>query len=55
MASALATDVQKVYKNNIELAGYSMVKNAAEKVYKDSKINPKEIEVVELHDCFSTN
>ncbi len=32
-----------------------MSKRAADKVYKDAGVCPREIGVVELHDCFSAN
>ena len=32
-----------------------MSKLAAEKIYKKSGVSPKDIGVVELHDCFSAN
>jgi sterol carrier protein 2 len=51
-----------MFNDNRELVGYSMSKSAAEKskfrlntVYKKSGVSPKEIGVVELHDCFSAN
>ena len=43
VASALTTDVEGVFSNNIELVGYSMVKNAAKKVYQESGVDPQEI------------
>lgn len=33
----------------------SMAKEAAEKCYKDSGLRPDDIQVVEVHDCFSCN
>lgn len=32
-----------------------MSQKAAEKAYKNAGISPKDINVVELHDCFSAN
>lgn len=40
VASALTTDGEKAWDNNIELAGYSMARNAAEKVYKQAGVRP---------------
>ena len=51
----MTTDVPKMYNSNIELVGYSMTRNAAEKVYEKSGVKPTEVGVVELHDCFSAN
>lgn len=39
----------------MKLAGYDMSKNAAESVYKQANVCPRDIGVVELHDCFSAN
>ena len=32
-----------------------MTKQAAERVYEQSGVGPEQVDVVELHDCFSTN
>lgn len=32
-----------------------MAKAAADKVYANARINPADIDVIELHDCFSAN
>ena len=62
VAMELTTDQPQMFNNNRELVGYSMSKSAAEKstcicneVYKKTGVSPKEIGVVELHDCFSAN
>lgn len=39
----------------INLIGAPMAKRAAEEVYKQAKITPDDVDVVELHDCFSCN
>lgn len=44
-----------MYKNSMELVGYGMSKSAADKAYKKTGVSPKDINVVELHDCFSAN
>lgn len=44
-----------MFANNIELTGYSMVRNAAQQAYSQAGLRPEDVEVVELHDCFSTN
>ena len=51
----LTTDVPKMYSNSIELVGYSMSKNGAQKVFEKTGVKPSEVGVVELHDCFSAN
>ncbi|CAF5049699.1 unnamed protein product, partial [Rotaria sp. Silwood1] len=35
--------------------GYDMSKRAAEKAYAKAGIKPNDVQVVELHDCFSAN
>ena len=35
--------------------GYDMTKKAADYVYKKAGVTPNEVDVVELHDCFSAN
>ena len=35
--------------------GVHMTKRAAEKVYEQTGVGPKDVDVIELHDCFSTN
>jgi len=39
----------------MKVVGYDMTKLAAEKVYEQSGLSPEEIQVIELHDCFSCN
>lgn len=51
----MTTDTKKMFEDNMELVGYSMSKNAADQIYKSTGVSPKEIGVVELHDCFSAN
>ncbi|CAD8057401.1 unnamed protein product [Paramecium sonneborni] len=54
---ALTTDNESTFvqKSLMNLAGYDMSRRAAEQVYQKTGVNPKEIGVVELHDCFSAN
>ena len=42
-------------KSSLAIAGYYMSKKAAQKLYKATGINPSQIQVCELHDCFSAN
>ena len=35
--------------------GYDMSKKAADSVYSQSGLTPADVQVVELHDCFSAN
>jgi sterol carrier protein 2 len=52
----LATDSPKLFSRSaIDLLGYEMGKYAGEIAMKEAGVTPKDIDVVELHDCFSTN
>ena len=39
----------------IKMVGYDMAKNAAAKVYEQTGLGPQDVQVVELHDCFTAN
>ena len=39
----------------IKMVGYDMAKACAKKVYEQAGIGPDQIDVVELHDCFTAN
>merc|ERR1712027_100544 len=39
----------------MNLVGYEVSKLAANQVYKSANISPSDVDVVELHDCFSAN
>ncbi|OAD52400.1 Non-specific lipid-transfer protein [Eufriesea mexicana] len=53
----MATDSASTFKekSSIKLIGYDMTKNAAEKVFTQTPYKPTDVDVIELHDCFSTN
>jgi acetyl-CoA acyltransferase len=57
VAQAMVTDTQQTYDggDSISLVGYDMSKTAAEKVYAKAGIGPNDVDVIELHDCFSAN
>jgi sterol carrier protein 2 len=56
IAQAMTTDRPTSFeKSLIELVGYDMTVAAAEQVYEESGVNPRDIPVAELHDCFTTN
>jgi sterol carrier protein 2 len=42
-------------KSCIKNVGYDMAKSAANAVYEKTGIKPQDVQVVELHDCFSAN
>ena len=53
----LLTDFASTFdeKSSIKLIGFDMAKACAEKVYEEAGIGPKDVQVVELHDCFAHN
>jgi acetyl-CoA acyltransferase len=54
---AMTTDYPSTFeeKSSIKLIGSDMTRTAAEKVYEQSGIGPENVDVIELHDCFSAN
>jgi len=44
-----------VNKSLLNLVGYEMTGRAAQKLYEQTKTSPCQVQVCELHDCFSTN
>ena len=54
---AMATDFDSSFdeKSMIKAVGFDMTKKAAQKVYEQSGFGPENVDVVELHDCFSCN
>ena len=57
LGMAMATDLPSTFdeKSMIKLVGFDLTKKAADKVYKQSGLGPENVDVVELHDCFSSN
>ncbi len=56
-AQAMATDRRSSFEEDsmIKMVGYDMSKEAAHKVYEQAGLGPKDVQVVELHDCFTAN
>jgi acetyl-CoA acetyltransferase len=53
---AMTTDFPSSFeKSMIKMVGSDMTKAAAQKVYDQSGLGPENVDVVELHDCFSCN
>ncbi len=54
---AMSTDFSSTFddKSCIKIVGSEMTKAAAQSVYKQSGFGPENVQVVELHDCFSCN
>jgi acetyl-CoA acetyltransferase len=56
-AQAMTTDKADTFdaQDMRYVVGYGMARRAAEAVYKASGVEPKDLDVVELHDCFAQN
>ena len=55
-AMALTTDrADDFSRGRIGMVGMGMTERAARAVYEESGIGPADVQVIELHDCFSTN
>lgn len=56
-AQAMTTDYASSFGESsmIKMVGYDMSRNAAQQVYEAAGIGPKDVSVVELHDCFTAN
>lgn len=53
----MKTDEPSAFKEKsaIKLVGFDMTKAAADEAYKKAAIRVEDVQVVELHDCFSAN
>jgi len=55
---AMVTDLQGVFDEDsdaIRIVGYEMSKEAARRAYEEAQVGADDVDVVELHDCFSAN
>ena len=57
LGMALTTDFETTFSERscIKLIGSDMSRKAAQKVYEQSGMGPENVDVVELHDCFSAS
>ena len=55
IGQALTTDFPSDFSDALGWIGVGMTKRAAAKVYEQTGVGPKDVDVIELHDCFSTN
>ena len=56
LGMAMTTDTPSSYEGSmIKMVGSDMTRAAAQKVYEQSGVGPENVDVVELHDCFSCN
>ncbi|MBL9107403.1 MAG: lipid-transfer protein [Myxococcales bacterium] len=56
-AQVMTTDFRSSFddKSMIKMIGYDMAKAAADKLYEKAGLGPRDVQVVELHDCFTAN
>ncbi len=56
-AQAMTTDFDSTFDSGsmIKAIGYDMAKACAEQVYEQAGLGPEDVQVVELHDCFTAN
>ena len=56
-AQAMTTDTPETFAAHdmMRVVGYDMAKSAAQQVYEAAGVGPKDVDVVELHDCFAHN
>jgi acetyl-CoA acetyltransferase len=54
---AMVSDTADMFDETscIKLVGYDMSRNAARSAYDQAQLAPEDIQVIELHDCFSAN
>lgn len=57
VGQAMTTDFESTFeeKSCIKLVGQDLTRAAAQKVYEQSGRGPEDVDVIELHDCFSAN
>ena len=56
-AQAMTTDRPSTFaaRDMMRVVGYDISREAADKVYEEAGIGPRDLDVVELHDCFAHN
>ncbi len=56
-AQAMTTDTRSTFdeKSMIKAVGYDMTVEAARQVYEQAGFGPEDLDIVELHDCFTAN
>ncbi|MDT4917256.1 MAG: acetyl-CoA acyltransferase [Pseudonocardiales bacterium] len=56
VGQAMVTDMANTFDGTAAgLVGKHMTRAAADKVYNQAQLGPDDVDVIELHDCFSTN
>lgn len=54
---AMTTDYRSTFdeKSMVKMVGFDMARSAARQVYEQAGVGPEDVDVVELHDCFTAN
>jgi acetyl-CoA acyltransferase len=54
---AMVTDMSSTFneRSSIKIVGFDMSKEAARQAYEQAELGPEDVDVIELHDCFSAN
>jgi acetyl-CoA acetyltransferase len=54
---SMVTDMTSTFDEGscIKIVGYDMSKEAAQRAYDEAGVGPDDVDVIELHDCFSAN
>tara|TARA_B100000678_G_scaffold259037_1_gene239039 strand:+ start:3141 stop:4328 length:1188 start_codon:yes stop_codon:yes gene_type:complete len=54
---AIVTDMPSTFdeRSMMKIVGYDLTKEAARQVYEQAGVGPEDVDVVELHDCFTVN
>ena len=54
---AMVTDTPATFEDRscISIVGSDMSRKAAERAYEEAQVGPEDVDVIELHDCFSAN
>ncbi|KAK3091030.1 hypothetical protein FSP39_016630 [Pinctada imbricata] len=56
IAQHMVTDTKESFQQSfMDLSGYKMAQRAAQLCYQDTKLSPSDVDVLEVHDCFSCN
>ncbi|MGG4454295.1 lipid-transfer protein [Brevibacillus porteri] len=55
IAQSMTTDKPNSTENNLQLVGSDMTARAAAQAYEQAGLGPKDVNVIELHDCFTPN
>ena len=53
----MATDLPSTFEESscMKMVGFDMTSNATKKLFEKTLLKPTDVDVIELHDCFSAN